>query len=273
MAHKVIGRHDHLKYNPYWRIYDIASSNVEHLFFNSIIMEMTDISGFEIQYYISTANFDGLWGEDSNNDYLGPFTTKLVYEPTNESTVLNAFGITGNETIEYAMTPMDTFTRDLSAAYYSSSTPSTSASVIVAPKVGDLIKIPWNDRAYEIVDIGREQKIFQAKKFIWELILRPYRFSEESDKAREVYSGSSLDTASEVASAALDTSLTSNLFLETFEDDQSFSATFEPSAANLVRAQEYAEEHYGDNHWIEVESEKIDPEKKDLDDIFFNRGS
>jgi hypothetical protein len=32
-----------------------------------------------------------------------------------------------------------------------------------------------------VVDVGEEEKIFQAKKMIYEFILRPYRYSEEDD--------------------------------------------------------------------------------------------
>jgi hypothetical protein len=55
------------------------------------------------------------------------------------------------------------------------------------PIPGDVIKTLWNNRNYEIVDIGAEQSIFQGKKLVWEFILRPYRFSEQSLMAEQIH--------------------------------------------------------------------------------------
>jgi len=53
---------------------------------------------------------------------------------------------------------------------------------------------PWNNRAYELADVHEEEKIFQLKKLIWGFVLKPYRFSDESDSAREIFRGTRLPT-------------------------------------------------------------------------------
>jgi hypothetical protein len=54
------------------------------------------------------------------------------------------------------------------------------------PIPGDVITTLWNGKTYEIVEVGSEQNIFQAKKLIWEFICKPYKYSEESDSAEDI---------------------------------------------------------------------------------------
>jgi hypothetical protein len=82
------------------------------------------------------------------------------------------YGINSEEVISFASIPKLTLTRDVSAGYH--------------PVPGDCLITPWNNRAYEIADVAEEEKIFQLKKMIWGFVLRPYRFSEQSDSAREI---------------------------------------------------------------------------------------
>lgn len=59
----------------------------------------------------------------------------------------------------------------------------------IGPMPGDVIKTLWNNRNYELADVGAEQSVFMGKKLVWEFILRPYRFSEQSLKAEEIHYG------------------------------------------------------------------------------------
>ena len=54
------------------------------------------------------------------------------------------------------------------------------------PKPGDVIQTIWNDRSYEIADVHEEENIFQLKKLVWNFVLRPYRFSEQSTDANQI---------------------------------------------------------------------------------------
>jgi len=158
---------------PKWEIYDIEN-NVEHELFSEYIVEFTDISGIKIEYYIRNEDIvmDQLYGESVNTAYLDAKESKVIYEPTAEITMTTGFGINSDDSIQYASMPKFTFTRDVSAGY--------------DPKPGDVIKTLWNNRAYEIADVGEEDRIFQLKKMIWDFILKPFRFSEQSDSAKDI---------------------------------------------------------------------------------------
>jgi hypothetical protein len=158
---------------PLWQLQQLEG-NVEHDLFESIITEFTDISGIIANYFIrdETRKKDYLYGENPATRYFGPYETKLVYEPTEEPTLTTGFGINSEEVISFTSLPKFTFSRDVSAGYH--------------PKPGDAIITLWNNRAYEIADVHEEEKIFQLKKMIWGFVLRPYRFSDESESARQI---------------------------------------------------------------------------------------
>ena len=161
---------------PKWDLYHIQN-NVEHDLFESVITEFTDISGVECLYYIRdrSVKLDYFYGETdkARTRYLvPPKKTRLIYEPTEEPTLTTGYGIYSEEVISFASIPKYTFTRDVSAGYH--------------PVPGDCLITLWNNRAYEIADVAEEEKIFQLKKMIWGFVLRPYRFSEQSDSAKEI---------------------------------------------------------------------------------------
>ncbi len=166
---------------PLWNLHQLQG-NVEHDLFQSIIVEFTDISGIVSDYYIRSeqGKKDYLYGENMHTGYLGPYETKLIYEPTEEPTLTTGFGINSEDVISWSSIPKWTLTRDVSAGYH--------------PKPGDAIVTIWNNRSYEIADIHEEEKIFQLKKMIWGLVLRPYRFSDESESARTIFRGTRLPT-------------------------------------------------------------------------------
>lgn len=158
---------------PLWDLHQLQG-NVEHDLFQQVIVEFTDISGIVVRYYIrdKSREKDYLYGEKPSTRYFGPYETRLIYEPTEEPTLTTGFGINSEEVISFASVPKWTFTRDVSAGYH--------------PVPGDAIITEWNNRAYEIADVNEEEKIFQLKKMIWGFVLRPYRFSDESDSARDI---------------------------------------------------------------------------------------
>ena len=158
---------------PLWEL-EHLNGNQEHELFESVIDEFTMISGISCYYYIRDPNreSDYLYGEGLASRYFTAKRTKLIYEPTTEPTITGPYDIHGEEIISFAQIPKFTFSRDVSAGY--------------VPKPGDAITTIWNDRSYEVVDTGEEDKIFQLKKLVWELILKPYRFSDESDSARNI---------------------------------------------------------------------------------------
>jgi len=188
---------------PQWNMYHPQDGNIEHDLYDSVIVEYNDIQGAKINYYIrdESIEMDRLYGESDNTAYLGPYESKITYDVTEEPTMSDAFGITSIDVIQYGWIPKSTFTRDISNEYN--------------PKPGDVIQTLWNERSYEVVDVGAEGSVFNLKKLVWEFILKPYRFSEQSESAEDI----------------------------SYDVDSTLS---EPLTA------------YGDNEWIQDESEDID---------------
>lgn len=158
---------------PLWQLHHIQD-NVEHDLFESVITEFTDISGIMAKYYIrdKSREKDYLYGENPATRFFGPYETKLIYDPTEEPTLTTGYGINSEDIITWTSTPKWTFTRDVSGGYH--------------PAPGDVIITLWNNRAYEIADVHEEEKIFQLKKMIWAFVLKPYRYSDESQSARNI---------------------------------------------------------------------------------------
>lgn len=163
-----------------WELLDFIEGKPEHDLFESINTEFTDIAGFPIKYYIKTNldESDPLYGESTNSTFSSEgYETKIVYEPTEETNMMDILGFQSEDAIEFAMMPKWIFTRDVGIPH---------GDPELLPSAGDVIATLWNNRKYEITNAGSEQSIFQGKKLIWELTLTPFRFSEDSDSAEDV---------------------------------------------------------------------------------------
>jgi len=225
---------------PNWSMYDLDSC--EHNLFQSSICEITDISGFPIEYRILKPKHDYLFGEDPNNKLSYPSVTKCIYAPETETTILEIFGLTADDTLQYMTIPKAMFVRDLTSVF----TDTLGPSAFIQPRMGDVIRTLWNDRHYEIASIDEEQNIFLGKKFTWDLVLRPFRFSEQSDEHREVHTGLPDDPFDDI-----------------------ITGDYEPpekgEVPNLSK-HTYFEHTFGDNTNIEHESDEIhdypDPDER-----------
>lgn len=208
-----------------WSLYDVSPYNSEHLLMESHLCEIIDVVGYPIEYRVLLAEEDYLWGEDPNENLSDPVLTKVIYAPEQETAILDMFGISADDTIQYAIIPIPVFERDATRDFIEMFGP----DVIVKPKVGDVITTLWNNRNYEIVNVSSEQTIFMAKKFTYEFILKPYRFSEQSDSHREVHTGSV---------------------------DDPFSSIVQGPSGDIIQAN-YSVDNFGDNKGIEDESDTI----------------
>ena len=167
----------------------------------------------------------------------------------------------------------------------------TTGSEDIGPMAGDVIKTLWNNRNYEIVDIGAEQSIFMGRKLVWEFILRPYRFSEQSLFAEQIHRSRVLEkliyiypdgefadvTYSDGTSVQMIPVDTLSLDLGGLECGYRYNVNEDGSVEmieNEVVVDPLGDEDdyldtetvlkdknsktYGDDAWIEVESDKID---------------
>ena len=239
---------------PNWSIYD--PNSCEHNLYQEHLCEITDISGFPIEYRILLPKHDYLYGEDPNNGLSYPSVTKCIYAPETETTILEVFGLTADDTLQYMTIPRAIFNRDLSMLFFdtypngSPTAPSGSNNVFIQPQIGDVITTIWNNRHYEVTSIEEEQNIFLAQKFTWDLILRPFRFSEQSDEHREVTTGFPDDPFAGIV-------------------DGTYEEPINGEVPDLVE-RTYFEEAFGDNQNIQHESDTI-TDYKDPDERAFGR--
>jgi len=170
--------------NQFWKLLQIDENNPEYELFKSVVEEFTRISGWPIYYYkkLSSGAMDDIYGEDPNAKYTSAYETKIIYEPTEESNILDSFGITSDETISYMQIPKSVFKEDIEENYQED----YDSTEEIVPVVGDCIRTLWNNKIYEVAEMGSEQKIFQGRKMIWEMICKPYRHSEESVSAEKM---------------------------------------------------------------------------------------
>lgn len=163
---------------PQWQVHDL--NNPEHDLFESMIVEQNDIYGFEVLWYRydKTKTMDTLYGEDQTARFLPVKRTKLTYSPTEEVRIADMFGLVSDEAISYLQIPQYTFKRDVIG----------DLETTEEPVAGDVIHLIWNGVSYEVVDVGLELNVFQNRKFGYEVRVRPYRYSEQSDSYEEAIS-------------------------------------------------------------------------------------
>jgi len=222
---------------PLWNLFN-QENDCEQQLFQSIVEEFTDIAGFPIKFWMSLPEHDDIYGEDATNTYAEPVETRLIYEPSEENGIINAFGFQSDDVLQYTMIPKTTFIRDIGTTFQTYH----PSGDIIQPVVGDVITTLWNNRNYEIVDLGSEERIFMGQKHIWEMILRPYRFSEQSDKAREIHLPPNEDDITVI--------------------DEEMDNQPGPDEQN------YSSDRYGDNSWVEDESDDVD-DYNDVDKKIF----
>lgn len=194
---------------PELEIYNIKN-NPEWELAESVAMEFTDISGIKCTYYQKDQliQADPLYGETQDAEYLDGKKTKILYEVGEIPTLYSMFGMVTTDQI-VAHIPITIYTRDVSK--------------IEMPKPGDVIVVDWyrnmfpcewedlSGRTFEILHVAQDQSIFQLRSLVYVLYLSPYRFSEESQDARDI--SSDLSTEYPGISAYGD-----NLWIETASD-------------------------------------------------------
>jgi hypothetical protein len=167
-----------LRDNPEWQLAE------------SVVAEFTDATGIKILYYRKDTSIesDTLYGETQDVEYHDPVETKILYEVGEIPTLYSMFGMMATDQI-VAHIPQCIYHRDVDPTEM--------------PKPGDVIKVYWyrgdfdtdpelTNRTFEISHVAQDQAIFQLRSLVYVMYLMPYRFSEESDSARDA--ASDLDT-------------------------------------------------------------------------------
>ena len=170
---------------PQLEIYNVRD-NPEWRLAESYAAEFTDISGIKCTYFIKDTAIvsDPLYGETQDAEYKDGKETKILYEVGEIPTLYSMFGMMATDQL-VAHIPLCVYARDVSNDEM--------------PKPGDVIKVHWytgdfiednikDERSFELIHVAQDQSIFQLRSLVFVLYMIPYRFSEESESAREVSS-------------------------------------------------------------------------------------
>lgn len=134
--------------------------------YDSLLTEAYNKRGVPCEYYLSTydTNFNKIFGEDGNRSFVRSFDVMTYYELPKEMELWSKFGIEG----------LDNFQMSMSKRHYSAAC-QDDGSDYVRPKVGDVIRAKYNNRFYEIIDVGEEEEVFLQKKHTWILTVSVFR--------------------------------------------------------------------------------------------------
>jgi hypothetical protein len=155
------------RYHPQntWTVLDVDDEYVnEQNLFDSTIVEANDIFGLPIEYYVLNFDIektDKIYGEDSNDQYTGPYSTKIWHRPHDETHLVDMFGIINSEVLESLNIPKFTWERDVSDDFI--------------PKAGDVMKFLYNGIYYEVTHAHEEESIFLTKKLSYNISAKLYR--------------------------------------------------------------------------------------------------
>lgn len=167
---------------PQLETYNIIT-NPEYQLAENIAAEFTDISGIKCIWHQKDLSItsDYLYGETQDIEYLEGKPTKILYEVGEIPTIYSMFGMVATDQI-VAHIPQSVYRRDVSTTR-----PPTVGDVIIVPHYRDLpFMTTLSGRTFEIIHTAEDQAIFQLRSLVYSLYMIPYRFSEESESARNV---------------------------------------------------------------------------------------
>lgn len=143
--------------------YFVATDNYtnERNLYDLLLTESFNQFGVPLVYYQSSydVNYDKIYGEDNNRKYLRYFDIMGFYELPKEMEQWSMFGIEG----------LDTFQIFVSKRHFK------TASGSYIPRPGDVLQAKYNDRFYEITDVGEEEYVYMQRKHTWTFTVKVFR--------------------------------------------------------------------------------------------------
>lgn len=138
----------------------------EQNLYESLLTEAYNKRGVPCEYYLTSfdTDYNPVFGEDGNREFIRSFPVMTYYELPKELELWSKFGIEG----------LDNFQMSMSKRHFSAACQAND-NEYTRPKVGDVIKANYNDRFYEIIDVGEEEQIFLQKKHTWILTVSVFK--------------------------------------------------------------------------------------------------
>jgi len=145
--------------------YTQSAYDNESELYEILITDMYNQNNLSADYYESTfdTSYDKLFGEDGDRYFKQKFTIILHGELPKEEQLWSRFGIEG----------IDNFQMFCTKRHFSAASLADTGDTVI-PKVGDVIYTSYNNRIYEIRDVGQEEEMLHQRKHTWVFTLSPF---------------------------------------------------------------------------------------------------
>ena len=135
------------------------------------VTEFYNNRGVKSEFYATTQDtkYDPLFGDDDDRRIERKFELMIFYNYPKEEKLWTSFGIEG----------LDNFSMFCSKEHFNAMcvTDENGDDVydIIVPKVGDLIRVEFNNYIYEITEVKDEAAMWlQSKQYSWEFVVKPF---------------------------------------------------------------------------------------------------
>jgi len=149
----------------------------ERELYRNLITEAYNKFGICMTYYIVSydTQYDKIWGEDNNRRFTRKFEFMAFYPLKSEEKLWTKFAISG----------IDEFSIFVAKDHYRIASTYGQSTVrgnigentypVYVPKTGDIVQSMFNSYLYEITNVKEEAMMIHLnKRYVWELIVRPY---------------------------------------------------------------------------------------------------
>ena len=149
----------------------------EREMYRDLTTEVYNKHGICMTYYVTTydTQYDRIWGEDNNRRFSRKFEFMAFYPLQSEEKMWTKFAVQG----------VDEFSIYISKDHYREACtygqPKVRGNIgkntydIIVPKEGDVVQSMFNNYLYEIANVKEEAMMIHLnKRYVWELVVRPY---------------------------------------------------------------------------------------------------
>jgi hypothetical protein len=150
----------------------------ERQLYRIAVTEAYNKFGVCMTYYIVSfdINYDKIYGEDNDRRFIRKFDVMAYYPLNTEEKMWTRFAIEGIDNFSVFISKDHfreacTYGQQLVPGNIGKDTYST-----YVPKTGDVIRSQYNDYLYEIITVKEESMMIHLnKRYVWELIIHPFR--------------------------------------------------------------------------------------------------
>jgi hypothetical protein len=197
ISHTLTEKSENLNYLTYsptsnnWFNFGSNNYNNDRKLLQSMQTEIYNRFGLDFEYYVTSYDkkYNAFFGEDINRRYVKNFEFKGFTRLQKEERFFSKFGIEN-------LNNMSVWISKKHFRYVAG----TINTIEVVPKIGDIVKMKFNNVYYEIVEVPKQNgnEYLQSNQFTWEIVLSKYKdemidTSEVPDSSISAVSNTGLD--------------------------------------------------------------------------------